>query len=46
MMIVLEERGYICRHEGDSYSLTNRLSILAERQSNNRSNEAPIPALK
>lgn len=35
MMIVLEERGYIHRHEGDVFTLTHRLALLGGERSNN-----------
>ncbi|MEO4044579.1 helix-turn-helix domain-containing protein [Hoeflea sp. CAU 1731] len=47
MMIVLEERGYISRSEGDIYSLTDRISTLgAERSINSRLSEAAKPYLE
>lgn len=35
MMIVLEERGFIDRHEGDVFTLTDRLALLGGERSNN-----------
>ena len=35
MMIVLEERGYIDRHDGDVFTLTDRLALLGGERSNN-----------
>ncbi|SNT36119.1 IclR family transcriptional regulator [Antarctobacter heliothermus] len=47
MMIVLEERGYIQRLDGDSYSLTDRMSVLgAPRSFNGRLAEIASPYLK
>lgn len=47
MMIVLEERGYIQRCDGDSYTLTDRMSVLgAPRSFNSRLAEIASPYLK
>jgi len=47
MMIVLEERGYIQRFDGDSYTLTDRMSVLgAPRSFNSRLAEIASPYLK
>lgn len=47
MMIVLEERGYIQRGDGDSYTLTDRISVLgAPRSFNSRLAEIASPYLK
>lgn len=47
MMIVLEERGYIDRHEGDVFTLTDRLALLGgERSSNSKLAEIAIPYLE
>lgn len=47
MMIVLEERGYIQRLVGDSYMLTDRMSVLgAQRSFNSRLAEVASPYLK
>lgn len=47
MMIVLEERGYIQRRDGDVYMLTDRMSVLgAPRSFNSRLAEVASPYLK
>ncbi|MEP2530536.1 helix-turn-helix domain-containing protein [Shimia sp.] len=47
MMIVLEERGYIQRFDGDTYTMTDRLSVLgAQRSFNSRLSELAQPQLK
>ncbi len=47
MMIVLEERGFIQRLDGDSYALTDRMSVLgAPRSFNSRLAEIANPYLK
>lgn len=47
MMIVLEERGYIHRHEGDVFTLTDRLSLLGgERSDNSKLAELATPYLE
>lgn len=46
MMIVLEERGYIRRTEGDQFTLTDKLGILGtDRSLNNRLAELANPVL-
>lgn len=47
MMIVLEERGYIYRHEGDVFTLTDRLALLGgERSDNSKLAELASPYLE
>lgn len=47
MMIVLEERGYIVRHEGDVFTLTDRLALLGgERSDNSKLAELAAPYLE
>lgn len=47
MMIVLEERGYILRFEGDTYTLSDRLAVLgARRPYISRLSELAQPYLK
>lgn len=47
MMIVLEERGYIQRLDGDTYTLSDRLAVLGARRSyNSRLSELAQPYLE
>lgn len=47
MMIVLEERGYIHRHEGDVFTLTDRLALLGgDRSDNSKLAELASPYLE